>query len=262
MKKKNKKIMKEFFNLTDNEIIKIYNRYCDLVGKNNLRFYKNSPESIWEILKEKGSREMEIRILCYNPNAKYIFLDDKNTIFSTDNPSEYIDKNKLAKHIGSNFEKYADIFKVIIDDKYKIEFDTEKIKIKLCHELAKVPQRATGGSAGYDLFAAAVEEKEKYIEYDTGVAFEIPTSYVGLACARSSVTNMDLFLKNGVGIIDSDYRGTVKFRFSKLGSEVYNVGDKIGQILFVPCYCPGLKVVDELSDTQRGTGGFGSTENK
>jgi dUTP pyrophosphatase len=140
--------------------------------------------------------------------------------------------------------------------------EIEKIKIKLCHKQARVPQRATDGSAGYDLFAAIVEEKEKYIEYDTGVAFEIPTGYVGLACARSSVTNMDLFLKNGVGIIDSDYRGTVKFRFSKLGNEVYNVGDKIGQIIFVPIYCPELKVVDELSDTKRGTGGFGSTENK
>jgi dUTP pyrophosphatase len=73
---------------------------------------------------------------------------------------------------------------------------------------------------------------------------------------------MDLFLKNGVGIIDSDYRGTVKFRFSKLGNEIYNVGDKIGQIIFVPIYCPELKVVDELSYTKRGTGGFGSTKNK
>jgi dUTP pyrophosphatase len=264
MKEKTKKIAKEFTNLTNKEIVEIYNRFCDLVGSRDFKFYKNTPESVKKILKEKHWETKDIfhRIVAYNPDDEYVFVGGKQEIVSTNNPLLFIDKNTLAKHIASNFDKYADIFGSIVADKYDLDFDIEKIKIKLCHELAKVPQRATEGSAGYDLFAAAVEEKEKYIEYDTGVAFEIPSGYVGLACARSSVTNIDLFLKNGVGIIDSDYRGTVKFRFSKLGNEVYSVGDKIGQILFVPCYCPGLKVVDKLSDTNRGCGGFGSTENK
>ena len=97
--------------------------------------------------------------------------------------------------------------------------------------------------------------------YDTGIAFEIPKDYVGLVFPRSSVFKKTLILKNSVGVIDSGYRGTIQVKFSSLreSNVIYDVGDRVAQIMIIPRPSVELEEVDELSDSTRGTGGFGST---
>jgi dUTP pyrophosphatase len=142
-----------------------------------------------------------------------------------------------------------------------------EIKIKKLHEDAKLPIRATDGSAGYDL--SAVSEKLKatltgpLAEYDTGLSFEIPKGHVGLLFPRSSITTKTtLMLGNAVGVLDSDYRGSVKFQFRQVNPAAgrkYKIGDRIGQIVILPVPSLDFIEVDELSDTGRGDGGMGST---
>jgi len=150
-----------------------------------------------------------------------------------------------------------------------------KIKVKKLHEKAVVPKYAKPGDACFDLIAvdskqviaAGINPVNKemirmpvYSEYDTGLAFEIPEGHVGLIFPRSSVSNTTGFLANSVGVIDSGYRGSVKLRFREpfIGKK-YEVGDKIGQMMIVPIPKVELEEADELSETERGKGGFGST---
>ena len=141
-----------------------------------------------------------------------------------------------------------------------------KIKYKKTSKNAKVPYKKFSVDAGYDLFATwrKVNENNLYLEYGTNLEFEIPVGYVGLIFPRSSVTNMDLILKNCVGVIDASYRGEIKFRFYEIdfGETVYEVGDRIGQILFFKLPEIELEEANELSKTERGTAGYGSSGNK
>lgn len=129
---------------------------------------------------------------------------------------------------------------------------------------AEAPARATEGSAGFDLTASEIIfEDESAIWYDTGVSVAIPPGFVGLLFARSSVTKRNMVLANGVGVIDSDYRGSMQVRFAKLpNAQTYDVGERIGQLVVVPYALAMVPTrVDELPETTRGTGGFGSTGN-
>ena len=137
-----------------------------------------------------------------------------------------------------------------------------KIKIKKLHTDAIIPKYAHEGDAGMDVFAISRKEAGKFIEYGTGLAFELPLGYVMLVFARSSVTNKDLMLKNSVGVLDSGYRGELVMRFNKIGDEEYKVGDKIGQIIVLPLPTVEFEETEELSESSRGTGGFGSTGDK
>ncbi len=134
--------------------------------------------------------------------------------------------------------------------------------IKLVPE-AFTPYRKYDVDAGFDMFAISKEETKDYIEYKTGIAFEIPEGYVGLIFPRSSITTYDLMLKNSVGVIDASYRGEIRFRFHNLlrqmADKKYEIGDRVGQIVFIKIPEINLVEVQELSDTERGTGGFGST---
>ena len=136
-----------------------------------------------------------------------------------------------------------------------------KIQIKKTNENAVVPQYAHPSDGGLDLTAVSKERTEKYIEYDTGLAFAIPNNFVGLVFPRSSISKKDLTLANSVGMIDANFRGSVRlrFRYDDLG-ELYEVGDRIGQIMIIPRPQVEFNLVDELDDTDRGSGGFGSTD--
>ena len=136
-----------------------------------------------------------------------------------------------------------------------------KIKIKKLSDNAVIPCYACNGDAGMDLHAVSKNETEMFIEYGTGLAFEIPEGYVGLLFPRSSLSKKDLILANHVGVLDSGYRGELKFRFKKIGEEVYEVGDRIGQLIVIPYPKVELEEASELSDTNRGIGGFGSSGN-
>lgn len=136
------------------------------------------------------------------------------------------------------------------------------IKIKKLHPNAKMPYRANPTDAGADLVAASLEfKKDGRIVYGTGLAFEIPKGYVGLLVPRSSCSKMDIQMPNSIGVIDSDYRGEVKviFRATMSNPITYNIGDRVAQLLIVPIELATFTEVGELSDTERGCGGFGST---
>jgi dUTP pyrophosphatase len=135
-----------------------------------------------------------------------------------------------------------------------------EIKIKKLHDLAIIPSYAKDGDAGMDLFITEIKSENRLdITYGFGIAMEIPKGYVGLVFPRSSIRKTDLILSNSVGVIDSGYRGEIQATFRKTGVDCYNVGDRGAQIIILPYPQIQFKEVNELSDTDRGEGGFGST---
>lgn len=137
------------------------------------------------------------------------------------------------------------------------------VKVKKLRPYAVKPVYSKIGDAGLDLVATGfVSVNETHITYGTDLAFEIPEGYVGLIFPRSSIRNYTLSLANSVGVIDSGYRGEVQVTFNKIPSErpvYYNQFDKIAQMIILPYPQIALVETDELSDSDRGTGGFGST---
>ena len=135
------------------------------------------------------------------------------------------------------------------------------VKIKKIHPDAVIPKYAKLGDAGMDVVAISKKEfiGSKYIEYETGLSLEVPEGYVCLIFPRSSISNKDLLLCNSVGVLDSGYRGELIFRFKKFGEDVYEVGDRIGQIMIIPYPNVEIQEVDELNESARGEGGWGST---
>jgi dUTP pyrophosphatase len=134
-----------------------------------------------------------------------------------------------------------------------------KIKIKKLHPDAIIPKYAHPGDAGMDIYSVSVEVKDKYVEYKTGLSFELPENYVMLVFPRSSITDKDLIMKNCVGVLDSGFRGELKLRFKKDGENIYNIGDKIAQLIIIPYPSIEFDEVNELSESLRGEGSFGST---
>lgn len=142
-----------------------------------------------------------------------------------------------------------------------------KVDIKKLNENAVIPQYAKPGDAGMDVIATSVEVTDDYIEYGTGLAFEVPEGYCMLIFPRSSNSKKDLLLCNSVGVLDSGYRGELKLRFKRIYNyfhtikedKHYEIGDKVGQIMIVPYPQIEFNEVEELSETDRGSGGFGST---
>lgn len=138
------------------------------------------------------------------------------------------------------------------------------IKIKKLNEFAVTPSYSKDGDAGMDLVATEIiSETYDQITYGTGISMEIPKGYVGLVFPRSSIRKYELELTNSVGVIDSGYRGEIQATFNKTHQKLnkYNVGDRIVQIMIIPYPQVSFIEVDELSTTERGFGGFGSTGN-
>ncbi len=141
---------------------------------------------------------------------------------------------------------------------------TLNCKIKLLHPDAVVPQYSKFGDAGLDLSATTVvvDEESNQITYGTGVSLEIPIGFVGLVYPRSSIRKTNLSLTNSVGVIDSGYRGEIMATFNRSNSnsnEIYEVGDRICQLMILPYPKINFILSDDLSETERGSGGFGST---
>ena len=132
---------------------------------------------------------------------------------------------------------------------------------KLCAE-AVMPTKAHQSDAGADLTATSKkwdDEKQCWI-YGTGIATEIPEGYVGLVFPRSSIRKYGLALANSIGVIDSGYRGEIMCSFKPTGTcPTYNVGDKVAQMIIMPYPIVNYVEVTELSDSERGEGGHGST---
>ena len=141
-----------------------------------------------------------------------------------------------------------------------------KVKIKKLYADAILPTKAHATDAGYDLYAHS-KSYDEYgnVVYGSGVAMEIPRGYVGLVFPRSSNSKRHLILSNSVGVVDSGYRGEILFKFKlthKFGDntqDVYELGDRIGQIIIMPYPEIEFVEVEKLSDSDRGTGGYGSS---
>lgn len=144
----------------------------------------------------------------------------------------------------------------------------KSIRVKRLVPEAVLPKKAHASDAGFDLVATSCKVEDGMYVYGTGLAFEIPEGYVGLVFPRSSIAKKDLILSNSVGVIDSGYRGEVMAKFHQarrmfeMGSDenpAYKVGDRICQIVIVQL--PEFEMVesDDLSDSDREAGGFGST---
>ena len=141
-----------------------------------------------------------------------------------------------------------------------------KINIKRLSETAKLPERGSASAAGYDLFAdlqEAIEIKpHETFMINTGVAMEIPEGYWGGVFARSGLSAKEgLRPANCVGVVDADYRGPVCVALHNDGEVSRTVvpGQKVAQLVVVPFLAVEFDEVEELSDTVRGAGGFGST---
>ena len=151
-----------------------------------------------------------------------------------------------------------------------------KVRIKKINQLAQIPSYAKSGDAGMDVIATSIiSDTPTQITYGLGIALEIPKGFVGLVFPRSSIRKTGLQLSNSVGVIDSGYRGELQATFNKLfGGEAmydemkvketqpndfYKVGDRVAQIMIIPHPEVEFSEVDELSDSERGEGGFGST---
>jgi dUTP pyrophosphatase len=138
-----------------------------------------------------------------------------------------------------------------------------KVKIKKTHPDAIIPKYAKESDAGLDLVATTIKENTTFqITYGLGIALEIPEGFVGLVFPRSSIRNTELTLSNSVGVIDSGYRGELQATFNKsngLDSIAYNVGERVCQIMIIPHPTIEFEEVNELNNTERGEGGFGST---
>jgi dUTP pyrophosphatase len=141
--------------------------------------------------------------------------------------------------------------------------DGVMVKVKKLTPEAVVPSYSKVGDAGMDLTITNIKENTSFsITYGFGIAMEIPKGYVGLVFPRSSVRNQDLILSNCVGVIDSGYRGELQATFKKtqgLDSISYNVGERGAQIIILPYPTIYMTEVPELSKSDRGEGGFGST---
>lgn len=153
---------------------------------------------------------------------------------------------------------------------------TANIKVKLA-EGALCPTAASSGSAGYDLYAR--EDATIYstdtsalfgfsptalglatiATFDTGVSLELPNNLIAMVYARSGLGTKGISLANGVGIIDSDYRGPIKVVLQNNSASPYTVrsGDRIAQLVITERFQANFEVVDELDSTERGEGGFG-----
>ena len=148
------------------------------------------------------------------------------------------------------------------------------VKIKRIRENSLLPTKAHSDDAGWDLYASTkAYDKDGNVVYGTGVAIEVPKGYVGLLFPRSSNAKKELLLSNSVGVLDSGFVGEILFKFKpsmifldniptqrRLDyTEVYSLGDRIGQLIIIPYPEIGFVEVDELSETERGAGGYGSS---
>ena len=140
------------------------------------------------------------------------------------------------------------------------------VKVKLLKPGAKMPVYGTEFSAGADLCAcleqAVTLEPGETRLISIGISMEIPVGYAGFVFARSGLaTKRHLAPANKVGVIDSDYRGEFMIFLHNHGTEAQTIvhGDRVAQLLVTPVFTPGFVEADELSDTVRGSGGFGST---
>lgn len=139
-----------------------------------------------------------------------------------------------------------------------------KVNFKKLNVLAVQPYKSHIHDAGFDIIGVSFEIKNDLVIFKTGLALEIPEGYAGLIFPRSSIRKTDLRLSNSVGLIDSTYRGEIQVTFDriKVNGDImksYEIGDRIAQLVIIKIPSIELAEVDNLTETERGEGGHGST---
>ena len=141
-----------------------------------------------------------------------------------------------------------------------------ELKIKLLRETSKPPFYASAGAAAADMYADIGEAQTlapgKRTIIPTGVCAEIPEGYVGILAARSGLSiKKGIALSNGIGVIDSDYRGEIGAAITNFSDEEYTIepGERICQLMIMPVTQVSFTRAADLEETERGAGGFGST---
>lgn len=139
-----------------------------------------------------------------------------------------------------------------------------QVKFKKMHADAQLPVKGSEHAACFDVYATSVTaEYGGIVTYGLGFATEIPVGYMGILVPRSNITKHKWVMNNSTGIIDSDYRGEWMMKLNSIGGVYealpYAVGDRIGQIYFIPILPTTFVEVSSLDDSIRGEGGFGST---
>lgn len=148
-----------------------------------------------------------------------------------------------------------------LDYSVKKEDGTEEIK----KSEGKLPIRATSSSAGLDLYTTRITQEvdnsgKLVLVYHTDIAVEIPEGYVGFICMKSSISKRSIIMCNGIGVIDSDYRGELMAKFKVTTDAiptVYTTDEPFAQLVIVPCSMLEPTLIEELSETERGEKGFG-----
>ncbi len=140
------------------------------------------------------------------------------------------------------------------------------IHVKRLREGARLPSYGSAGAAGADLYACLDEpvtiRPGETVFIPTGIALEVPVDCAGLVYARSGLAcKQGLAPANKVGVVDSDFRGEIFVALHNHGSQPRQIGhgERIAQLLITPVVTPAYEETEELSDTARGSGGFGST---
>lgn len=139
-----------------------------------------------------------------------------------------------------------------------------KVKIKKLHPSAVIPKYSKPGDAGADLTAISMEydNNTDTVTFGFGIALEIPDGHYGMIVPRSSIYKTNMFLSNHCGIVDSNFRGEIKAIFRTVPTyktEQYKVGDRVAQLIIMKYPSVTFQEVDELSETERGTSGWGSS---
>ena len=142
----------------------------------------------------------------------------------------------------------------------------EAVHVKLLREGARLPSYGSAEAAGADLYACLTEAVTiapgATAFLPTGIALEVPKGCAGLVYARSGMAcKRDLAPANKVGVVDSDYRGEIMVALHNHGTQpqIVENGERIAQFIITPVLTPAYMAVETLSDTERNTGGFGST---
>jgi dUTP pyrophosphatase len=195
-------------------------------------------------------------------------LEDLEKTIGSENDDEEIDLNFMSE-LNELLGKLQEDFSIsptpeqTTTMKQNTTNEGVLVKVKKLDSNAVIPSYSKVGDAGMDLtITKEIENTHFSVSYGFGIAMEIPKGYVGLIFPRSSVRNQDLILSNCVGVIDSGYRGELQATFKKtqgLDSVKYKVGERGAQIIILPYPTIYMTEVPELSDTERGSGGFGST---
>ena len=156
-----------------------------------------------------------------------------------------------------------------IDEDRHYAFATRTVKFKKNNSLAKTPTRGSAEAAGWDLYAATsyiiTIKPHQTVKIGTGLSMELPKGTFGAVFARSGIaTKRALRPSNCVGVIDTDYRGEliVALHNDSDQDQYVEPGERIAQLIVMPYIPINLTEVDELSETERGNGGFASTGNK